>query len=59
MIAEHPVQCPACFEWIEVTIDLSEGSHERIEDCQVCCRPMELQVRCEGGEVLSVEAVAA
>ncbi|MGF1656019.1 MAG: CPXCG motif-containing cysteine-rich protein [Verrucomicrobiales bacterium] len=53
------MQCPACFEWIEVTIDLSEGSHERIEDCQVCCRPMELQVRCEGGEVLSVEAVAA
>jgi hypothetical protein len=24
--------------------DLSEGSYTTIEDCQVCCRPMEITV---------------
>lgn len=36
------VQCPFCGEWVDTVIDLSAGSFRYIEDCQVCCQPMEL-----------------
>ncbi len=34
------VQCPSCWETIELDIDLSGGSAEYTEDCSVCCNPM-------------------
>ena len=36
------VQCPYCGESIDTLIDLSAGSFRYIEDCQVCCQPIEL-----------------
>lgn len=36
------VACPYCGETNELVIDPSEGGHQYIEDCQVCCRPIEL-----------------
>jgi hypothetical protein len=44
------VQCPYCGESFETTIDLSSGSTSYIEDCQVCCQPIEfrLEVTDEG-----------
>ena len=38
------VQCPYCGEAFETTIDLSAGSTSYIEDCQVCCQPIEFTV---------------
>ena len=38
------VQCPYCGESFETTIDLSSGSTSYIEDCQVCCQPIEFSV---------------
>ncbi len=38
------VRCPYCGEEVEVAVDPSTGSHDTIEDCAVCCRPMELSV---------------
>ncbi len=50
------VSCPYCGERVEVAIDPSAGSHATIEDCTVCCHPMELRVEVgRGGEVI-VEA---
>ncbi|HKZ72609.1 MAG TPA: CPXCG motif-containing cysteine-rich protein [Steroidobacteraceae bacterium] len=37
-------QCPWCGERLESRIDVSAGEHSYVEDCQVCCRPMELAV---------------
>jgi transcription elongation factor Elf1 len=35
--------CPYCGEESVTSVDLSAGLLQRyIEDCQVCCRPMEL-----------------
>jgi hypothetical protein len=42
------VQCPYCGEWIELSVDASAGAQRYVEDCQVCCRPMEVSV--EPGE---------
>lgn len=38
------VQCPYCWEFIEVLIDGSINEQAYIEDCQVCCRPINFSV---------------
>jgi Cysteine-rich CPXCG len=35
------VECPYCGESFETVLDLSAGSTSYIEDCEVCCRPIE------------------
>ncbi len=50
------VRCPYCGEVVEVQVDPSGGSHATIEDCTVCCRPMELSVVVERDGELTVEA---
>jgi len=36
------VQCPYCGECFDVLLDLSAGASSYIEDCQICCQPIEL-----------------
>ena len=36
------IQCPYCGEQFETAVDLSAGAFSYIEDCQVCCQPIEL-----------------
>jgi hypothetical protein len=36
------VACPYCGEPFGTQVDLSAGSCAYIEDCQVCCQPIEL-----------------
>jgi hypothetical protein len=38
------VACPYCAELINVRLDLSAGSQSYVEDCQVCCQPMLVNV---------------
>ena len=38
------VSCPYCGEAFETEIDTSGGSQRYIEDCHVCCRPIEFVV---------------
>ena len=37
------VQCPYCGEAFETAVDLSAGSFRYVEDCQVCCQPIDLE----------------
>ncbi len=41
------IQCPFCGERFETQVDLSGGSSTYIEDCQVCCQPIEMQLDVE------------
>jgi hypothetical protein len=42
------VQCPYCGESLEVWVDVTGGSSQKyVEDCQVCCQPMEVFVSVE------------
>ena len=45
------VQCPYCGEPFDTSVDLSAGSSSYIEDCQICCRPIEIgiDVAADGG----------
>lgn len=39
------IDCPWCWERIELGIDSSAGDAELVEDCSVCCQPMLLKLR--------------
>jgi len=39
-----PVQCPFCGEVIEMLVDCSVDEQAYVEDCAVCCRPMNVVV---------------
>jgi hypothetical protein len=36
------LQCPYCGESFETLLDLSAGSTNYVEDCQVCCQPIQV-----------------
>ena len=38
------VECPYCWEPFETQVDLTAGSTSYVEDCQVCCQPIELSI---------------
>lgn len=43
-IKEQALYCPYCGESISMLIDCSVDQQEYIEDCQVCCRPINISV---------------
>ncbi|MBM4197698.1 MAG: CPXCG motif-containing cysteine-rich protein [Gammaproteobacteria bacterium] len=56
MVEEAEVTCPWCWESVSLTVDLSEDSQSYIEDCPVCCHPMQISVQAADGELISCEA---
>ena len=43
-LRERSIQCPYCGETINILIDDSVPQQNYIEDCQVCCRPINFNV---------------
>ena len=48
------IECPYCGEGLEILLDYSAGNQEYIEDCQVCCSPIEIAVEMDASGELSV-----
>lgn len=49
------IACPYCGESYETSVDLTGGSFEYVEDCQICCQPIDLKVEVnEASELHSV-----
>lgn len=44
MLHEVTIDCPYCGEALDTLVDVSGGSQQYIEDCQVCCSPIEFLV---------------
>jgi Cysteine-rich CPXCG len=38
------IHCPHCGEPMSTRVDLSAGERTYIEDCEVCCRPIEMTI---------------
>jgi transcription elongation factor Elf1 len=53
---ETEITCPFCGEHISILVDPSVDQETYIEDCSVCCRPIEISVTCASGEIQSIEA---
>ncbi|MEA2093502.1 MAG: CPXCG motif-containing cysteine-rich protein [Pseudomonadota bacterium] len=44
MLEQVNTECPYCGEAFETAVDCSGGSQCYIEDCPVCCRPIEFRI---------------
>jgi len=51
-----PIDCPYCGESLEITVDSSVGQQEYIEDCQVCCKPIQFRIRVSADGTSSINA---
>jgi hypothetical protein len=58
-LTERDVSCPFCGEAITLLVDASAGAQTYIEDCQVCCRPMQVTVEGDDGEIESLKVDCA
>ncbi len=50
---EHFFQCPHCWEKISMILDTSVYQQSYIEDCEVCCNPIQISSTFENGELIS------
>jgi len=48
-------QCPYCWEEINSQIDAQNGSDSFIEDCKVCCNPLEFTYEIQAEQLISIE----
>jgi transcription elongation factor Elf1 len=54
---EHFFQCPHCWEKISMLLDPSVNS-VYVEDCEVCCNPIEINARFVDNELVAFNAKA-
>nr|WP_299170295.1 CPXCG motif-containing cysteine-rich protein [uncultured Allomuricauda sp.] len=52
---EHFFQCPYCWEEISFLLDSSVNTQTYVEDCEVCCNPIEVTPSFENNELLNFE----
>lgn len=53
---EHHFICPYGGEEISMVLDLSAGRQTYIEDCEVCCQPIEISFSVEDDDLASFNA---
>ena len=56
LLEEATITCPWCWEQIVVLVDTSTGDQQYVEDCQVCCNPIDITVMCVDDVLQAVEA---
>ncbi len=55
-LLEVTVQCPYCWEQFSLLIDASVESQEYVEDCEVCCRPIDFAIDIDEEDQVVVQA---
>ena len=53
---EHFFQCPYCWEEISMLLDPSLINTEYVEDCEICCNPINIVYRFEDRDLVSFDA---
>ena len=56
MLDSQDIECPYCGEVISLVLDPSAGAQRYIEDCHVCCRPIEVRVSVDDDGMVAVDA---
>lgn len=56
MEASRRVECPYCGQRFYIFVDISAGDQRYLEDCQICCQPIEFRISIEEGEVQEILA---
>ncbi|WP_225034983.1 CPXCG motif-containing cysteine-rich protein [Winogradskyella sp. SM1960] len=52
---EHFFQCPYCWEQISMLVDVSLRHQKYIEDCEICCNPIQISISVESQEIVSFQ----
>ena len=47
----HSIQCPYCGENFDTQLDTTSGSARYVEDCQICCQPIEFNLEVDSAGV--------
>jgi len=53
---EYFFQCPYCWEQISMLVDTSQNHQNYIEDCEICCNPIQVSIVVENQEIINFEA---
>ena len=53
---EHFFQCPYCWEEISMLLDPSVRKQTYVEDCEVCCNPIQIASEFEQNELMAFQA---
>ena len=53
---EHFFQCPYCWQQISMLIEPSDQTITYIEDCEICCRPINIKYNFSNLELLNFNA---
>jgi len=54
---EHFFTCPYCAEEISMLLDPSVRNQTYVEDCEVCCNPVDIMASFENRELTRFEAL--
>ncbi|OIQ21977.1 CPXCG motif-containing cysteine-rich protein [Lacinutrix sp. MedPE-SW] len=54
---EHFFQCPYCWETISMLLDSSVRTQTYVEDCEVCCNPIQVTPQFEEFQLVGFEVV--
>lgn len=52
---EHRFQCPFCWEEISLLLDPGVRHQNYVEDCGICCNPLEVTARFGDGQLIEFE----
>jgi hypothetical protein len=55
---EYFFACPYCWQRISMVLDTSVKGQTYVEDCEVCCQPIEVRYTVEDDAVCEFEARA-
>jgi len=56
LLQENTISCPYCGEMITILVDGSVEEQQYIEDCQVCCRPIDIRISVSANGSCQIEA---
>ncbi len=56
MQEEYTYTCPYCWQRVTALIDLSVEEQSYVEDCEVCCRPIQIDYQTDFEQVTYFEA---
>ena len=53
---EYFFQCPHYWEQISMLVDVSQRYQKYIEDCEICCNPIQISILIENQEIKDFQA---
>ena len=57
MLEAARINCPYCGEEFEISVDCSMGGQQYVEDCSVCCQPIDINSEVDiEGNLLGISA---